>query len=134
MILDCSCWSIIMEGTLGHLGEDLGHRVNPVLHDHDGQDLGAICGKLTTKESVHQVHLADDVDQVQELTKDELVDVKVVFPDVPDDIIDYCRSSVLGCLRFNVKGVDIQILEEEGQLASLPGLPYKVREIAKQCL
>ena len=114
-----------MEGTLGHLGEDLGHRVNPVLHVHDddGEHLRAICGKLATKECVHQVHLDEDVDQVQKLTKDELVDVDVVSSDVPEDIIDYNRSSGLGCLRLSVEGVHIQVLEKEGQLAALPGLP-----------
>lgn len=62
-----------MECAFGDLGEDPGHRVLPVfgfLFGH-GQDVGAVLGELAAEEEVHEVDLADDVDQVQELAKDE---------------------------------------------------------------
>ncbi len=62
-----------MEGALGHLGEDLRHRVVPLLRRQLRlrQDPGAVLGELAAEEEVHKVDLADNVDEVQQLTQEE---------------------------------------------------------------
>ena len=125
MIYNCTRWSISVERTLRYFGEDLGHGVHPLLHIPVGysQHLGAIGGELSSKESIHQVHLSDNVNQIQELAKDEFVDIQIVCTDVSEDVVNYDTSSVLGCLWLGIKTVLAQVLQQEGQLSSFPGLP-----------
>ena len=54
--------------------------------------------------------------------------------DVSEDIVNYNPSSVLGCLWLSIQAVLSQVLQQEGQLAPLPGLPQKVWGVAKNSL
>ena len=56
------------------------------------QHLCPIGRELSTKEGIHEVHLAHDVDQVQELTEDELVHVQVVAVEVSRNEVDNLKS------------------------------------------
>ena len=61
--LDGAGGTVLVEGALGHLGEDAVHGVVPRLEGHLGlaEHLGAVLGELPTKEQVHQVDLRNHV-------------------------------------------------------------------------
>ena len=42
---------------------------------------------MSVEEDIHEVHLSDDVDEVEKLTEDELVHVDVVGADVVSDVV-----------------------------------------------
>ena len=58
--------------------------------------LSPVGRELAPEEVVHEVHLADDVDQVEELAEDELVDVEVVGAQVPHHVVHHHRPGVEG--------------------------------------
>ena len=58
--------------------------------------LSPIGGELSPEEVIHEVHLANDVDQVEELAEDELVDVEVVGAQVPHNVVHHHRPGVGG--------------------------------------
>ena len=70
-----------MECALGQLGEDLGHRIHPLVRLHVGncQKLRAVSSEMSVEKIVHEEHLTEYVDQVEELTEDELVGVGIMF-------------------------------------------------------
>jgi hypothetical protein len=49
----------LVEGALGHFGEDPGHRVLPILRGFfgHGQDVSSVLGELAAEEEVHEVDL-----------------------------------------------------------------------------
>ena len=53
---------------------------------------------MSIEEDVHEVHLTDDIDQVQKLAEDELANVDIVSPDVPEDVVDDDVPLVVGRL------------------------------------
>ncbi len=62
-----------MEDALGDLGEDGVHRVLPVLRGEFsyGEYVGPVLGELPSQEEVHEVDLAHNVDEVQQLAQEE---------------------------------------------------------------
>ena len=71
--LDGTRGTELVECAFCNLGEYPGHGVLSVfgfLFGH-GQNVGAVLRELAAQEEVHEVDLTDDVDQVQELAKDE---------------------------------------------------------------
>ena len=70
-----------MKCAFGQLGEYLGHGVHPLIHLHVGnsQKVGSVSSEMSVKKMVHESHLRDYVDQVEELTEDELVGVGIMF-------------------------------------------------------
>jgi len=130
MVLDGSRRSILVERALGHLGEHLGHGINTVLHLHVGnaENIPSIRGELSTKEGVHEVHLANNVDEVEDLTEDKLVNVDVMGSDGPGDPVDDDRAAILSSVFFDHGSVEV--LDEHADLSSLPRLPDEVRDVA----
>ena len=63
-----------MEHTLGHLGKDPGHGINPVLRIHRWEldHFGSVFGELSAEEGVSEEDLADNVDEVERLAEKEL--------------------------------------------------------------
>ena len=70
-----------MESALGDLGEYLFHYISPVCPLHVGQQLRAVVIEIAVEKTVHEENLTDDVDQVEELTEDELGSIEIVFAD-----------------------------------------------------
>jgi len=62
-----------VEGTLGHLGENLGHGIGSVFwfHLRVSQYLKAIVSELIAKEVVSKVDLSKDIGKVEDLAKEE---------------------------------------------------------------
>ena len=85
-----------MECALGQLGKDLGHRVDALFHLQIGncQQLRAVSSEMSVEKIVHEVHLTDDVDQVEELTEDELVGVGIVFPNGLLEVVHHHEPAV----------------------------------------
>ena len=122
--------------TFCHLWEDLGHWVDPLLRIHvgDGEDVGSVACEVAVEEHVHEVHLAHDVDEIKELAEDELVDVHVVSPHVPGDVVGDDVSLVPGGLCICLEGHVVEVLQQELEEAALPVLPEEVGEIARKRL
>ena len=61
-LLDGAGGTVVVEGTLGHLGEDLGHGVRPLLGLHlgVGQDVEAVVPELVAEEEVGEVDLGSN--------------------------------------------------------------------------
>ena len=59
LVLDRAGGAVLVEGALGHLGEDAVHGVDPVLERAlgEGEGLEAVAGELAPEEDVHQVDL-----------------------------------------------------------------------------
>ena len=70
--------TVVVERTLGHLGEDLLHDVRPVVLLQVGQQFRAVIIEIVIEEMIHEEHLTDHVDQIEELTEDELGGVEIV--------------------------------------------------------
>jgi len=137
VVIDNRSWrTILVERTFGHLGEDLGHRVDPLLRVHVGdvEDVWPVAGEVAIEEDVHEVHLTHDIHEVEELTKDELVHVQVVGLNVPRDIVGDDMSFPLCGLCISLEGHRAEILQKKLQQSALPVLPQEVRKVASQCL
>jgi hypothetical protein len=80
LLLDSAGGTVVVEGTLGHLGEDLGHGVRPFFGFHFGvgQNVKAVVPELVAKEEVGEVDLAQDVGKVKGLAQEEPEGVKPV--------------------------------------------------------
>ena len=61
-----------MESTLGDTGENLHHRVGPVLvlHAHEVDHVGPVGHEDSSQEKVDEIHLADDIDEVKKVAED----------------------------------------------------------------
>lgn len=62
LVLHRSGRTVHVERTLGHLGENLGQRIHPLLKGKlaDGQDVSAVTGELAAEEHVHEINLKED--------------------------------------------------------------------------
>ena len=89
---------------------------------------------MSVEEDIHEVHLSDDVDEVEKLTEDELVHVYVVGADIVSDVVHDDVPLLLGCRPPDVQGDGLEVLEQEPQPPSLPALPEEVREVAGEGL
>lgn len=69
-----------MEGALGHAGENGDHRIDSIflIHLRVTKNIHAIGRESTTEEGIDQVHLRDNIDEIQYFTKDEGEEVAVV--------------------------------------------------------
>ena len=88
--------AVSVECALGQLREYLGHGVHPLIRLHVGncQEFGAVCTEVSVEELVHEVHLTDDVDQVEELAEDELVGVGIVSSNRLLEVVHHHESAV----------------------------------------
>ena len=68
---------------------------------------------MTVEKSIHEIELDNDVDQIKKLTKNKLVHIDIVSPDVSDDVIDYNMSPSICRLSFCIKTLSTQILEQQ---------------------
>lgn len=82
--------SVLVEGTLGNFGEDLGHRIHSFIGIllSEGEDLTPIGRELIAQEHVHEENLPDHIDKVEELTEEEAEGVKVVILDIGDEVVE----------------------------------------------
>ena len=112
MLHDCSGWSVLVKSTLCHFWENFCHRIYPLLHgcSEERDCLRTIGGELTAKELVHKAHLTNDIDQIQELTKNEFVDIGIVFFQIPKEIVDNECPFFFGFIWFMIQGSFIQVL------------------------
>ena len=91
-----------------------------------GEYLWTIGGEVTIKEDIHQVHLTNDVNQIEKLTENKLVHINIVSSDVSDDIVHYHVSSG-GChLSLSVQGLFTKILEQQTEFTTFPTFPNEV--------
>lgn len=118
-----------MEGALGHTGEHLHHGVTPqiVICVYELEHLGAIGHEDAPKEGVHEVHLPDYIDKVEDVTKKILKCIGVMhspgLPEVVDQIVTSIPSLIL------VKGLTPEATRDFIQLLVLKGLPDVVRNV-----
>ena len=77
------------------------------------EDVWPVASEVAIEEDVHEVHLTHDVNEVEELTEDELVHVHVVCLDVPRDIVGYDMSFPLSGLCISLKGHSAEILQKK---------------------
>ena len=119
--------SVLVERALGHLGEDERHRVGPVLLVHVGvvHHPRSVRGELIAEEHVGEVHLADDVDEVEHLAEEEADGVEVVVVQVHLEVVDQQLLAVpLGVL---VDDRAVHLHHQHLALAALPDLPQVAR-------
>ena len=119
-----------MECALGQLGEDLGHRIHPLVHLHVGncQKFRAVSSEMSVEKIVHEEHLTEYVDQVEELTEDELVGVGIVSSNRLLEVVHHHEPAVnhqLFCVNYNyyhikspllVDGISIRVQGKVGQI------------------
>ena len=60
---------------------------------------------MSIEEDVHEVHLSEDIDEVEELAEDELANIDVVGPDIPEDVVDDHVPLVLCRLSSRVQSL-----------------------------
>ena len=144
LALDGAGGTVLVEGALGQLGEDAVHGVVPLLEGHLrlAEHLRAVLGELPAEEQVHQVdlrnhvrnlffpshlliqiiwpsaHLEEDVDEVQDLAEDELVDVGVVRPEGPQDVVDDGLPAGVVLLDAVEDVLVVHVLNEHVQLST----------------
>ena len=122
------------DSTLAYLGEYLSYLFLQIISRFTAHNIEAILEETSTEEDVHEIHLPEDVDQVQELTEDELGDVEVVSPVVFVEIIHNNFSRLLRTLLSRVQRWAVQILNEQRNFVSFPDFPEVMREIAAEGL
>ena len=85
-----------MECAFGQLGEYLGHGVHPLIHLHVGnsQKVGSVSSEMSVKKMVHESHLGDYVDQVEELTEDELACIGIMLSNRLLEIFDHHEPAI----------------------------------------
>ena len=81
MVDNSSRGPVSVESAFGQLGEYFGHGVHPLIHLHVGnsQKVGSVSSEMSVKKMIHKSHLRDYVDQVEELTEDELASIGIMF-------------------------------------------------------
>ena len=79
-----------MESTLGHFGEDPLHDIQPFPLPQVGQNFRAVISEIVIEKSIHEENLADYVDQVEELTEDELGGKEIVFANGLSEVVHHC--------------------------------------------
>ena len=64
--------SVLVEGALGHAGEDLHHGVRPVLvvHVDEVEHVRAVGHEHAAQEEIDEIHLTDDVHEVQHVAEE----------------------------------------------------------------
>jgi len=136
LALDGAGGTVLVEGALGHLGEDAVHGIVPRLDGRLGhaQHVRAVLGELAAEEQVHQVDLEEDVDEIENLAKDELVNVGVVRPEGPQDILDDGLSAGFVLVHAVEDVLIVQVLDEHAELSTFPQLPEIVRDVAEDGL
>ena len=82
-----------MESALGHLWEYLLHHISPACPLQVGQQFRAVVMEIAVKKTVHEENLADNVDQVEELTEDELGSIEIVFANRLSQIVYQSRPT-----------------------------------------
>merc|ERR1719148_166620 len=95
-----------------------------------GDHVSTISCELPVEEEIHKVHLTEHVDQVEELTEDELVDIKVVGVASPDHVADHLIPLLPCLLGIHLHQLLIEAANQHGDLATLPGLPQEVGDVA----
>ena len=121
-----------MECALGQLGEDLGHRVHPLVHLQVGncQKFRAVSSEMSVEKVVHEVHLTEYVDQVEKFTEDELVGIGIMFSNGFLQVFDHHEPLLVDRFTLGVQGKVGQILQEQRDFSSFQILPEEVGEIA----
>lgn len=94
--------SVGVDGTFSDFGENLSDLFLQIISRCTAHDVEAIVEKTSTEEKIHEIHLAEDVDQVQELTEDEFGDVEVVSSVIFVEIINNHSSLLLRLLLHRV--------------------------------
>ena len=98
--------------TFWHFRENFGHGIRTLLWRSVGygQNFWAIGGEISVEEDVHEIHLSDDIDQVEELAEDELVNIDIVGFEIPQDVTDNDASSFLGRFFSCIQSLCVEIL------------------------
>ena len=89
---------------------------------------------MSVEENIHEIHLSNNIDKVEELAEDELANIDIVGSDIPEDVIDDHMPLVLGGLSSSIQSLCIQILEQKPQFPPLPALPQKMGKVAEKSL
>ena len=64
------------------------------------------------------LYLHEDVDQVEHLTEDKLVDIRVVGAEGAEEVVDVGCAAVAELLRGVVQGVEVHALDQHVKLAA----------------
>ncbi len=72
--------SVLVVGALGHSRKNNHHWVDPIIlvHFREADYIEAIGEKGTAEKSVSQIHLSDDVEEVEHFAKDKAKEVQIV--------------------------------------------------------
>ena len=89
---------------------------------------------MSIEEQVHGVQLKNNIDQVEELTEDELASVDVVFLHVPVDVV--CDEVPLCPVRLLLSADArlVEVLQQGSDLTSLHALPDEVGQVTHHSL
>ena len=72
-------------------------------------------------------YLHEDVDQVEHLTEDKLVDIRVVGAEGAEEVVDVGCAAVAELLRGVVQGVEVHALDQHVKLAACEEKSVKER-------
>jgi len=111
-VYDATRGTILVERTFWHFWENFGHGVRTLLWRSVGygQNFWAIGGEISVEEDVHEIHLSDDIDKVEELAEDELVNIDIVGFEIPQDVTDNDASSFLSRFFTRIQSLCVEIL------------------------
>jgi len=134
MLLHVSWRTISVERTLGHSWEDFDHWINSVLliSLRVPDNIPSICTEVSSEESVNDVHLRYDVEEVEKLADHKVVEVTIVVIEICFQIVNdkgYLLSSFV-----SVHNGHIEVEYQRSQSPTFPQLPKVSRYIKHDSL
>lgn len=126
--------TVFVEGTLGHLGKDPGHRIDALVRLHFGEleHIAAVGAELPIQEEVHEVDLTDDIHKVEGFAHEEAEGVEVVPVQVADEVVHEDLLAVI--LALLVHNGAVEVHDQHLEATALPGLPQVARHIEEDGL
>lgn len=96
MLLDISWRPISMESTLCHPGKDFDHGVDSIhlISLRMSQDIQSIRRKSSSQEGIYDVHLTDDIDEVEDFAEYKVIKVTVMIGQVSLQVVNQQRNLI----------------------------------------